>query len=246
MYILKNNMRRAQKLAQIASRPAFWPALRRRIYPAIEHVSLFEAVQFDTIIDVGANVGQFAIVAHALNRDAIIHSFEPIGACHARIVDLARDYPRIRPRKAALGAQDGEATINLASSLGSSSLLPFDPKSQDVYPNITSGGKETILVRTLDGELSAEDLRGRTLLKLDVQGFELEALKGGPATLARVDMVYLEASFVSLYAGQPLADEVIDFMNASGFALRGIDNVDYGARSLPVQADFLFERSRAT
>jgi hypothetical protein len=79
------------------------------------------------------------------------------------------------------------------------------------------------------------------LLKIDVQGFELEVLRGGVATLPRVAEVYVECSFFELYEGQALADEVIAFLLASGLRLAGVFNL-VRHRNEAIQADLLFRR----
>ena len=88
----------------------------------------------------------------------------------------------------------------------------------------------------------AEDIRPPALLKLDVQGYELEALRGCEDMLDQFAYVYAECSFVELYAGQALADEVIAWLRERGFRLRGVHNMDYDRGGRAIQADFLFAR----
>ena len=82
------------------------------------------------------------------------------------------------------------------------------------------------------------DLGAPALLKLDVQGFELAALKGCASLLDRFAAIYVECSFVPLYAGQPLADEVLEHLRTQGFRLAGIYNVAHDHEGRAVQADF--------
>ncbi|MBM3595716.1 MAG: FkbM family methyltransferase [Alphaproteobacteria bacterium] len=95
---------------------------------------------------------------------------------------------------------------------------------------------------TLDTAATPEMTRGRTLLKMDVQGFELEVLKRAVATLGQIEAIYLEAGFVLPYATQPLATELIVWLDRHGFGLAAIYNVDSGAGTTPSQADCLFLR----
>ena len=88
--------------------------------------------------------------------------------------------------------------------------------------------------------LPATDIQAPALLKLDVQGFELQALAGCEDVLDRFAWVYAECSFVELYAGQALADEVIAWLRDRNFALHGVYHMAYDARGRAVQADFLF------
>ena len=84
------------------------------------------------------------------------------------------------------------------------------------------------------------------MLKLDVQGFEYEALIGCESMLAHFDWVYCECSFVELYSGQKLAADVIDWLDSKGFELKGIYNSAYDKSGRAVQADFLFIRKKQT
>ena len=80
------------------------------------------------------------------------------------------------------------------------------------------------------------------MFKLDVQGFELEALRGCESLLGRFEHVYCECSFVPLYEGQALADEVIAWLRERGLRLVGVYNLACDREGQAVQADFLFER----
>ncbi len=243
-YTVKKNLRRARKLAHIAARSGYRPAMRRRIFPAIEHEAMFASFQFDTVIDVGANIGQFAVTAHCANPKARVFCFEPLGGCVVRLRGLAQDYPRLVIYDHGLGAQAAEFDINVASNLGSSSILDFTDLQLETYPGVTVVGKETIRVEALDTIATPEMTQGRTLLKMDVQGFELEVLKGAVATLENIEAIYLEASFLPLYADQPLATELIVWLDQHGYGLAAIYNVDSGAGTTPSQADCLFLRKQ--
>ena len=79
-------------------------------------------------------------------------------------------------------------------------------------------------------------------MKIDVQGSELDVLKGCGDALPFIDWIYVEVSYVTLYSGQPLAGDIVRYLAERRFTLRGIFNQvetkAYGA----TQADFLFSR----
>ncbi|MHB8571083.1 MAG: FkbM family methyltransferase [Metallibacterium sp.] len=81
------------------------------------------------------------------------------------------------------------------------------------------------------------------MLKLDVQGYELQALRGCETLLEAFAWVYCECSFVELYAGQALADAVIAWLRERGFGLLGAYNMANDRDGRAVQADFLFGRA---
>ena len=94
----------------------------------------------------------------------------------------------------------------------------------------------------LEAFLKAEEISSPAMLKLDVQGFEHEALIGCESILPNFDSVYCECSFVELYSGQKLAFEVIDWLSARDFCLMGVFNPAYDRHGRAIQADFLFGR----
>jgi hypothetical protein len=86
-------------------------------------------------------------------------------------------------------------------------------------------------------------LEGPVLLKLDTQGTELAVLQGGPAVLAQVTHVILEASFVELYVGQARATDLVAHLLDAGFELRSVYDVKTSTHTgEPIQADFVFSR----
>ena len=103
-------------------------------------------------------------------------------------------------------------------------------------------GTASIRVARLSDALPAGEIAAPALLKLDVQGFELPALEGCEGVLDRFDWVYVECSFMELYAGQSLADEVIAWLRERGLRLAGVYHMAYDGQGRAVQADFLFGR----
>ena len=100
---------------------------------------------------------------------------------------------------------------------------------------------ETITTRTLDD--AAEALQGNVgLLKIDVQGAELEVLKGGEKTLARTEFVWIEVSFKPLYQGSALFDDIQAHMQKKGFILFNLMPASRGKDGELLQADCLYKK----
>ena len=91
-------------------------------------------------------------------------------------------------------------------------------------------GTASIRVTRLSDALPAGEIAAPALLKLDVQGFELPALEGCEGVLDRFDWVYVECSFMELYAGQAFADAVIAWLRERGLRLAGVYNMSYDSR----------------
>jgi hypothetical protein len=90
--------------------------------------------------------------------------------------------------------------------------------------------------------VAREHLPPPDLIKLDVQGYELEVLRGGEACLRHARAVLCEVSFKVFYSGQPLFHEIVAFLAARGFTLSALGAGT--ALGAPLgQADALFLRS---
>lgn len=208
----------------------------------VEHAAVLRSLgAVRTVVDVGANRGQFALAARRCFPEAHIVSFEPLAGPAAVYRAVFAGDPKATLYEAAIGPEPGEAIIHRSAREDSSSLLPIAATQNALFPGTAEIGTQTVRVARLADQLSEEAIEPRALLKLDVQGFELEALAGCGDLLDRFDWVYAECSFVELYAGQAFADEVISWLRECGFALRGVYNMTYDDSGQAIQADFLFE-----
>jgi len=121
-----------------------------------------------------------------------------------------------------------------------SSLLAPTPATLAEF-KLTPAAPETVAIVPLDLLAVREKLPPPDLLKLDVQGYELEVLRGGEACLRHARAVLCEVSFKTSYSGQPLFADVVSFLNERGFTLHGLgESTALGAPL--VQTDALFVR----
>lgn len=209
-----------------------------------EHAMVLSSLgEIRTVVDIGANKGQFALVSRGCFPNAVIFSFEPLAAAAQTYRQVFALDPKATLHPVAIGPRSGQTLIYLSQSDDASSLLPISAEQERIFPGTGGIGTANITVATLGEKLGASDLPGPALLKLDVQGFELDALRGCESLLDRFDWVYAECSFRELYEGQASADEVLAWLRERGFTLRGLYNATYDSRGCAVQADFLFGRS---
>lgn len=238
-------MRKLPKLVAMARHPATWPPLfRTKTAGAIEHIDMLRFIRADTIIDVGANKGQFAIAALAAGAKRII-SFEPLDS-EAEIFgrNFGRDQ-RVALHRLALAESSGEAVFHVADRPDSSSLLSIGTRQTQAF-NVREADTVTVRMERLDGVVLRSMLEGEVLLKIDVQGAECRVIEGARGLLPFIRYVYAEGSFVELYSGQPLAGDLIRALDGAGFALRGIYNAIFSPAHGPTQADMLFENRALT
>ena len=235
---------KAGKLSGILAVPAWRAALRRhREAAGVEHAGVLRNLgPVQTVVDIGANRGQFALAARHCFADARIVSFEPLPGPAALWRAVFAGDARATLVEAAVGPEAGEAEIHVSARDDSSSLLPISARQSALFPGTAEAGTATIRVQRLADALPAADIAAPALLKLDVQGFELQALAGCEDVLERFDWVYAECSFQELYTGQSFADDVIAWLRERGLRLAGVYHMAYDERGRAVQADFLFGR----
>jgi FkbM family methyltransferase len=233
---------RLRKLAAIAVQSSYRGAfLRHGVAPAIEHEAVLRGLDFDFVVDVGANRGQFSLVCRHVRPRAQIVSFEPLPGPAAIYRALFEGDPRVRLQACALAPQRGEMTMHVSNREDSSSLLPISALQSENFPGTESVGVTSVPVGPLSDFLRPDDLGRQNLLKIDVQGFELEVLKSAEPLLPRFRWIYAECSSVPLYEGQALADEVIQWLKIRQFDLVGRFNPSRGRDGTPLQADLLFQ-----
>jgi FkbM family methyltransferase len=181
---------------------------------------LFSLLNFDLILDVGANKGQFANLCRSLGYKGEILSFEPSSAAHGQLLLAAAADPSWTVAdRIALGAVTGEAEINISADSFCSSILPMLDSHLSAAPHSVYLNKEKIPLRRLDDVLSPTASSSRIFLKLDVQGFELQVLSGAPETLGQALAVQIEMSLLPLYQGETLMPEMSAILCERGFQL---------------------------
>jgi FkbM family methyltransferase len=172
------------------------------------------------VLDIGANVGQFASGLRQAGYDKRIVSFEPLSSAHDALVKAAgSDKLWEVNSRVAVGDRKGELLMHIAGNSVSSSALEMLDSHVGAAPASTYVGSETVKMDTLDdlagAYITASD---RVFIKIDTQGFEAQVLDGAPHTLEHAAGVQLEVSLVPLYAGQVLYDALLERIHDLGFS----------------------------
>lgn len=166
--------------------------------------------------------------------------FEPLPAARAKLrAVLARQNATVYDF--ALGAVRADMTLHVAGKDDSSSLLPIGQRQREAFPGTGEVGTIEVHVDVLEAYLPLDVVRP-CLLKIDVQGGELDVLRGAGESLSQVDEILVEASFVELYEGQPLTTELICYLRDRGFRLADVHGLVRGKGGNALQGDFLFCR----
>ncbi len=199
---------------------------------------------FATIVDVGANKGQFSVAATRRFPRATIHAFEPVeGAFQQLRKNIAR-YPNVTVHRKALGTSIGPAPFYQNQFDQVSSVLPIDPANHHPYFDRDAVRVVSVEMERLDRLAPQLNLGHPSLLKLDVQGYEKQVLCGAAGCLRAIDYIVLELPFVRLYQDQPLFPEMHDFLSQLGYEVVAPLGFNEGAGQTIIEMDFLYRRRR--
>lgn len=176
------------------------------------------------VLDVGANVGQFAQGLRRSGYPGQLVSFEPLRQAHDQLVATAEGDPkwRVAPR-VAIGDHEGEIEINVSANSVSSSILNMLDTHAGAAPASKYVASERVRLATLDTIVRGEITAGVVpFLKIDTQGYEDRVLNGAHEVLTSAQGVQLELSFLPLYEGQELFDPLMQRLRSLGFSVWGI------------------------
>ena len=233
--------KRLKKLCNaVQSKQSISALLFYRVLAASEHHHVLKPA-LGTIVDIGANRGQFSLAARVNAPNANIIAFEPLEKAADLYRQIFRKDSSVIFHQAAIGPQTGKAVMHVTAADDSSSLLPISKNQVMLYPKTNEVRREKVTIGPLSEYIGPEEINPQAMLKLDVQGFELQALIGSENLLDCFSFIYTECSFIELYTGQALANDVIGWLKERDFILRGIYNLDYDNDGNSVQADFLFK-----
>lgn len=245
-FLLFGRMRRMATMfvkdPRAAKALATWPKFSISSYTMVSRLQN-QGIVARTVLDVGANTGQFAVASAKLFPKAQIHSFEPIPECVYELQDNVTQLGNVHIYPCALGEEEDTLEFHVNSFSPSSSLLPLSEAHRKAFPNAYEQHTIEVDVSTLDLVIEKIDLEPPILLKLDVQGYEAHTLRGGTETLNYVDYVVLEASFKPMYVGEPTFMEIARMMEEYGFRFeRPIGWLSTEGTGEVVQMDALFVR----
>ncbi len=174
----------------------------------------------DTIIDVGANIGQTRDSLRANGFKGDIISIEPLPTLQDLLQDKAKSdnkWTVLEPL--ALGDKDGTCEINISEASDMSSLMQASDKLIKALPKTKYTGSATVKMKTLDSLYSELNLEGkRVFLKMDTQGYEMKILENAQKTLEKIQGIQVEMSLFPLYEDEVLFDDIIAFLKQYGFS----------------------------
>lgn len=197
-----------------------------------------------TVIDVGANEGQFALELRALGFKGKILSFEPIQREFKKLEELSMHDPLWEVYNCAMGSQKGFLDLNVTDSTDFSSFLKPNKFSKDYYQDkVASIVTQKAEIRLLQDIITEKGLlKESILLKTDTQGFDIEVLKGaGEYVSSLIKVIVVELSFKQIYEGMPSAIEMMAFMKDHGYGPSGFFPISRDKKTLElIEMDGVF------
>ena len=170
-----------------------------------------------SVLDIGANEGQFAKIITQILPDAQVYSFEPLKSCYEKFQSNFNGNNRVEIFNYALGDVEEETLINKNEFSATSSIINTTDFLIEAFPFSGKVTKEKIIIKRLDDVREKLSLQKQILMKIDVQGFELNVLKGAKNSLQDVKLIIIETSFFELYQDQPLFKDIYNFLIQHGF-----------------------------
>ena len=153
-------------------------AFRHGVLPTFEHQPILRALRPLLVVDVGANRGQFSLDVRRAVPSARVVAFEPLGPEADIYCEIFANTPTYSLHRVALAAADGSASLHVSAARDSSSLLPIGERQSEIFPGTQEVSTEIVDVRTLDHFMDEFRSGDPALLKIDVQGAELDVFAG--------------------------------------------------------------------
>jgi FkbM family methyltransferase len=186
------------------------------------------------VVDIGAYRGEWARTCLKAFPAAHITCVEPQQASLPYLEALVKQHPNINVMHCLLGRSCQEN-------------VPFDETGSGSSVLLKSQTKNTRPMRTLDQLIDEGFCQPPELLKLDVQGYEIEVLEGWSKGFETCTVIQCEISLLPLVPGAPLLHDVIDYLNGRGFIMFDVDELIRSPSDGAVwQIDALFCRADST
>ena len=207
-------------------------------------IKLLKHHKIQTLLDVGANTGQFAYYTRHAGYKNQIYSFEPLSEAFKILTNFAKQDKKWDIVNTAIGNEDGEIEINISENLQSSSILDMMPKHVKSTPESAYKGVEKVDIQRIDTIIDSYSANlEKTFLKIDTQGFEKNVLLGARESIKKLGGLQLELSLVELYKGEILFREMLNYILDKGFTLHSLEPGFYDKKSGQLlQVDAIFYR----
>ncbi len=187
--------------------------------PIEDMVSLLRGHPASVIVDGGAYEGSFSREIAKVFPGTQIHAFEPTPASYSLLEQNTRTIPAVTRHRLALGSKGGTATLFVNASPLTNSLRKSTLSGHRYFSAFVANLEASeVQVAALADFAHDNAVEAIDILKLDLQGNELEAIVGLGKLVETVKIIYAEVQFVELYEGAPLFSEIEAYLRNRGLA----------------------------
>jgi len=215
--------------------------LLNNIAASIELENLIKDLHFETVLDVGSNKGQFILLIEKLFKNKTIYSFEPISEILEKQKEFFKDKKNLFYYNLGIGKKSEKKKFYITNRKDSSSFLKVNHNIKGNNDYKIEEERE-INIKSLDEVMGDRDILAPILMKIDVQGFELEVLKGSFNLLKKIKYIIIEVSYDVLYSKQPLENEITKYLSSKNFKIIKKNSNNYKIpNSNFLQVDILYK-----
>lgn len=202
---------------------------------------LIKIAKIDLLIDGGANLGQYAKIVRQFYKDNLL-SIEPIPSNYNRILARFIGDKKFFAENVAIGDANGKKELYLSNFDGVSSSIYKPRKHLNYYLNIKFESKLKVKVIRLDTINLAKQAKS-IYLKLDLQGYELVALRGASKLFHKINVIEIEVSFVEeMYTNNVTLKLLLSYLEKKGFFIYSVSDFQRTKDGRTIYADFIFAK----
>ena len=214
---------RAKQLINRMLRPLDLEISRRHPFDPFWVQSFLTKEECPVIFDIGAHIGNISVLYRKLFPSCTIHAFEPFPETFQTLKQRFNDHPSVKLNDVAVSDSVGFTSFNAKVSSKTNSILRSDPRGSEFWSGPFHETTSIIQVptTTIDKYSEANAIDTIHILKLDVQGAELQALRGARSMLEnrRIKLIYMEVILVPTYVDQPHFEDYLRFFRSVGYVM---------------------------
>jgi FkbM family methyltransferase len=196
------------------------PVIKPHLFPDRPVISMnFQLYDFSVrnfkcnyILDVGAHSSEWARTAKKFFPNSTLYLIEPLVEMEKNLKDFCNEFPPSKYFLNGAGATESKLILTAGDALEGANFL----QEENQYLRSSNVQREVKII-TINSLLQKKEIEVPELVKLDVQGYELEVLKGGDILFGKTEVFILEVSFFEFIEGTPVFSDVVRFMAERGY-----------------------------